>query len=169
MTCSFENVTVVQGLDVERAIDAEGFDEGAGAGVQSVEVVFDGRVDAPIVAIRPVQKTAHDAAGAFVMFRRVYPCLPARIGFQGEDLSVRRDAVEQTVDNDGVGLNLGFAAAVVGPHRFELRDVLHIDLVQPGVMRAVLIAEVPAPLLLVAGPPPPGVYGRRSQKKTKQN
>ena len=139
--------------ETDRALVAEARNGFARARVQGVELLPRGDQDAPILAVRP---EGHAAVHAERVERvgpgeRVEdPALASRGRVEGEDLELRRGAVEHAVHHDRAALDLGAAlragvARAVGPGHGELLDVALVDLTQRGPLLMPGVAAMRGP------------------------
>ncbi len=122
--------------EVDAAVFAEGGDGFSGGGIELVEVVAGGKDDAAEAFGLPVDEATVDAHVTLIGFEGVEsPEFAAGGCIEGEDLELRGGAVEDSVDDEGVALDLGASVGaavtgVVGPGDLELVGVLAVDLAE---------------------------------------
>ena len=116
----------------------------AGAGVESVDVTAEGGEDARTggVGIEGQARTRWPVD----LESKVQSGL-AGGGVEGDDVCRRGDAVEDAVDDDGLGLEVAASAGVIGPGDLEAGDVGAVDLLEGRVAGAFGIAAVGGPFL----------------------
>ena len=111
---------------------SKGFDRPAGFGVERVNEVVDGGEDAWVRSVGPVDEAAVGAVA--VETGGPLPEELAGGGVDGHGLVFGGDAVEDAVEDDGLGLGGALAiGGVVAPDFGELGDVGLGDLLERGV------------------------------------
>ena len=132
---------------IDAAVLSEGSDGFPGRDVDGIDKIHDADEDAFVPAVAPVRQAAIGLrpANAGIKFPEKF----SGGSVQGKDFLHGGDAVQNSVDDDGAGLQTTFFSGIEAPRELEILDVFPVDLRERRIVRISRRAAVNGPVALL--------------------